>query len=164
MSGDFDAQDFRTAAGQFMTGVTVITTLDAEGNPNGLTANSFTSVSLHPPMVLFCLGSDSSNFDAFEAANGFVAHVLAADQEALSIRFAAKGIDRFAGLDWVPGHNGLPVLSGCLATMECDLAHSYDGGDHKIYVGEVKALSTGGLDRPALGYFRGRYVNSPHLG
>jgi 3-hydroxy-9,10-secoandrosta-1,3,5(10)-triene-9,17-dione monooxygenase reductase component len=164
MSGDFDAQDFRTAAGQFMTGVTVITTIDAEGQPCGLTANSFTSVSLHPPMVLFCLGNDSASIDAFEAGNGFVVHMLAADQEALSIRFAAKGIDRFQGLTWSPGYNGLPVIPDALATMACELAHTYEGGDHKIYVGEVKSLSTAGPERDALGYFRGRYVTSPEVG
>jgi flavin reductase (DIM6/NTAB) family NADH-FMN oxidoreductase RutF len=160
MSGDFDAQDFRTAAGQFMTGVTIITTLDADGNPSGLTANSFTSVSLHPPMVLFCLGMDSTNFEAFEAGNGFAVHVLAAEQQDLSMRFSVKGIDRFEGLDWMPGLNGLPVLAGALATLQCHLVHRYEGGDHIIYVGEVDALSMGDSDRAALGYFRGRYVAS----
>lgn len=160
MSPEFDTQDFRSAAGQFMTGVTIVTTLDADGVPSGLTANSFSSVSLHPPMVLFCLGRDSTNLDAFEAGNGFVVHVLAADQQDMSQRFAAKGIDRFDGVDWEPGHNGLPVLPDALATFECDLALAHDGGDHIIYVGEVKAMTTVDVDRSALGYFRGRYVTS----
>ncbi|MDH4117108.1 MAG: flavin reductase family protein [Acidimicrobiia bacterium] len=160
MTNEFDARDFRTAAGQFMTGVTVVTTLDADGAPAGLTANSFTTVSLHPPMVLFCLGVDSANLDAFEAGNGFVVHVLAAEQQDLSQQFASKGIDRFDGVDWSPGRDGRPVLSGALATFDCDLAHTYDGGDHRIYVGRVMALSTGDTEAHALGYFRGRYVAS----
>jgi 3-hydroxy-9,10-secoandrosta-1,3,5(10)-triene-9,17-dione monooxygenase reductase component len=163
MVDEFDPQDFRVAAGQFITGVTVITTLDVDGAPSGLTANSFSSVSLHPPMVLFCLGRDSTNFGAFESGRGFVAHVLADEQQDLSQRFAAKGIDRFEGVDWQPGHNGLPVISGALATFQCDLVHSHDGGDHVIHVGEVKRLDTERLDRDALGYFRGRYIASPEV-
>jgi flavin reductase (DIM6/NTAB) family NADH-FMN oxidoreductase RutF len=164
MGEAFDPQDFRVAAGQFMTGVTVVTTLDAEGQPTGLTANSFSSVSLHPPMVLFCLGSDSANLDAFEAGRGFVAHVLAHDQQDISQRFASKGVDRFEGVDWSTGLNGLPVIAGALATFQCELVHAHPGGDHVIYVGEVKRLDTSGLDREALGYFRGRYVASPNHG
>jgi flavin reductase (DIM6/NTAB) family NADH-FMN oxidoreductase RutF len=158
---DIDPREFRTAAGQFMTGVTVITTVDAKGNPSGLTANSFTSVSLHPPMVLFCLGKDSTNLDAFEAGNGFVVHVLSHDQEDLSVRFAAKGIDRFEGFEWRPGHAGLPVIEGALATFECDAAGTFEGGDHLLYLGAVRKISMGDTGAPGLGYFRGRYVASP---
>lgn len=143
-----------------MTGVTVVTTLDAAGDPVGLTANSFTSVSLHPPMVLWCLGKDSTSLEAFEAGNAFAVHVLAADQQPLAQRFATKGIDRFEGVPWEPGHAGVPVLSGCLAVFECSLAHAYDGGDHLIYVGAVERLTGGDEDdRPALGYFRSRYIS-----
>jgi flavin reductase (DIM6/NTAB) family NADH-FMN oxidoreductase RutF len=158
---EIDPREFRTAAGQFMTGVTVITTTDADGRPSGLTANSFSSVSLHPPMVLFCLGRDSTNLDAFEAGNGFVVHVLSAEQTDVAVRFASKGIDRFEGIDWRAGHAGLPVLDGALATFECDAAGTFDGGDHVVYLGRVRKISTGDTEVAALGYFRGRYVVSP---
>lgn len=161
MEHEIDPRDFRTAAGQFMTGVTIVTTIDADGTPSGFTANSFSSVSLDPPLVQFSLGRNSTNLDAFTAGNGFVVHVLAADQQDLSVRFSAKGIDRFEGSDWWPGHNGLPVLADSLATFECSPWATYEGGDHLIYVGMVERLTVGDVEGAALGYFRGRYFTSP---
>lgn len=161
MAAEADGSRFRAAASQFMTGVTVVTTLDPEGTPVGFTANSFTSVSLDPPMVLFCLGQDSNTLTAFAAADGFVVHVLSADQQDLAVRFATKGIDRFAGTAWIPGEAGRPVLSEALATFECRTVHTYDGGDHLIFVGEVERFGTGDTTRAALGFFRGGYVLSP---
>ena len=158
LAESFDARAFRDAAGQFGTGVTIVTTLDEAQRPVGLTANSFTSVSLDPPMVLFCLGKTSDTVAAFDAGHGFVVHVLAADQQDLSNRFASKGVDRFDGTAWSGGLGNLPVIEGALATFECELAHTYEGGDHLIYVGEVKGMSLGDTDRDALGYFRGRYT------
>jgi len=155
-----DPIEFRNAAGQFMTGVTAVTTLDAEGERAGLTANSFTSVSLDPPMVLVCIGNDTSTVEAFKAENGFVVHVLADAQKDVSMQFAAKGIDRFEGLEVSEGFNGLPVVAGALATFECSTARVYEGGDHLIFVGEVQNLTTGDTEAPALGYFRGRYFSS----
>lgn len=155
-----DPIEFRTAAGQFMTGVTVVTTRDDEGDWHGLTANSFTSVSLDPPMVLVCIGEDTSTVEGFGAGNGFVVHVLAASQRHLAVQFAAKGLDRFEGVEAAPGYNDLPVLSGVLATFECSLAHVYEGGDHVIFVGTVERLTVGDVEAPALGYFRSRYVSS----
>lgn len=160
---ELDPRELRDAFGEFMTGVTIITTVDAEGNPHGLTANSFSSVSLEPPMAMFSLGRTSSTFDAFEAGNGFVFHILADDQRDLSMQFAAKGIDKFAGVDTRPGHNGIPVIEGALASFECSQEHVYEGGDHLIYVGRIEAFSVGDRDRPALGYFRGTYVTSPSV-
>lgn len=160
MEQEIDPRKFRDAAGQFMTGVSIVTTLDADGAPSGLTANSFASVSLDPPLVQFSLGRSSTNVEAFEAGNGFVIHILAADQQHLSMRFASKGIDRFEGTGWVSGHNGLPVLPGALAAFECSPWATYDGGDHLIFVGEVQRLTIGDVDAPALGYFRGRYYTS----
>lgn len=157
---EIDPIELRNAAGQFMTGVTVVTTLDADGERAGLTANSFTSVSLNPPMVLVCVGNDTSTVEAFKAQNGFVVHVLADAQKNVSMQFASKGIDRFEGLDVTDGYAGLPVVAGALATFECSTAHVYEGGDHLIFVGEVQRLSTGDTDAPALGYFRGRYFTS----
>lgn len=157
---DIDPIKFRNAAGQFMTGVTVVTTKDDDGEWNGLTANSFTSVSLDPPMVLVCIGDDTSTVEAFRAGNGFVVHILAQSQRDVSMQFAAKGIDRFEGLEVSEGYNGLPVVAGALATFECSLAHIYEGGDHLIFVGKVENLGTGDTEQPALGYFRGRYFGS----
>lgn len=158
MAGEFDARDFRTAAGQFLTGVTIVTTLDAEGKPCGLTANSFTSVSLHPPLVLWCIGRDSTNLDAFDAGNPWAVHVLGLHQQDLAVRFSTKGIERFDGIDWSPGVDGTPLLPGALAVFECRPSSVYDGGDHLIYLGEVAGLTIGDTDRPALGYFRSRYI------
>ncbi len=160
MAEPIDPRAFRDAAGQFSTGVTIVTTLDGDGSPVGLTANSFTSVSLDPPMVLFCLGKSSDTVPAFDAGHGFVVHVLSAHQRGLSNMFASKGVDRFEGTDWSPGINGLPVISGALSTFQCELAHRYDGGDHVIFVGEVQAMSVGDVEAPALGYLRGRYIES----
>ncbi len=157
---DIDPIEFRYAAGQFMTGVTAVTTIDGAGEPAGLTVNSFTSVSLDPPMVLVCIGNETSTVEAFKAGKGFVVHVLSAAQKDVSMQFAAKGIDRFEGLEVSEGYNGLPVLAGALATFECSNAHVYEGGDHLIFVGEVQRLTTGDTDAPPLGYFRGRYTSS----
>ena len=155
-----DPIEFRKAAGQFMTGVTVVTTRDDEGDWHGLTANSFTSVSLDPPMVLVCIGDDTSTVEAFSDGNGFVVHVLTESQRDVSVQFAAKGLDRFEGLEVSLGHNDLPVLSGALATFECSLAQVHEGGDHLIFVGTVERLTVGDTGAPALGYFRGRYISS----
>ncbi len=160
MAEDIDPRAFRDAAGQFATGVTVITTIDGDGAPVGFTANSFTSVSLDPPMVLFCLGKTSESLPAFEAGPGFAVHILSAGQLEVSIRFASKGIDRFEGLDWAAGMHGVPVIEGALAVFECSLTHVYDGGDHLIFVGTVERLSPVDHDTPALGYFRGGYTET----
>lgn len=160
MSQGIDPHDFRRAASQYPTGVTIVTTLDTAGSPAGLTANSFTTVSLHPPLVLVCIGRDSTVFEAFDARRGFVVHVLAADQEDLAVRFAAKGVDRFGGIGWQPGLLGLPVLPDCLARFECAPAGTHDGGDHLVLVGRVERLEVGPKDRASLGYHRGRYIRT----
>ena len=161
MAEEIDPRAFRDAAGQFATGVTVITTVDGGGVPVGFTANSFTSVSLDPPMILFCLGKTSESLPAFAAAAGFAVHILSARQLEVSIRFASKGIDRFEGLDWTPGVHGVPVIDGSLAVFECSSTHAYDGGDHVIFVGTVERLGPVDHDSAALGYFRGGYTETP---
>lgn len=152
-------KEFRDAASQFVTGVTVVTTLASDDTPLGLTVNSFSTVSLDPPLVLFCLGRDSDAFEAFDDGNGFVVHVLASDQEAVSRKFATKGIDKFADGEWDRGMDGLPVLRGALATFQCEMYRSYSGGDHTINIGLVRELSIGDATKPALAYFRHDYVN-----
>lgn len=155
---EFDSRELRDAFGEFMTGVTVVTTRDPDGEPAGLTVNSFSSLSLDPPLVLFSVGKSSNTFEAFGTDNGFVIHVLAQDQRDIADQFATKDTDRFDGIDWSPGFDDLPVLDGCLATFECSREHVYEGGDHLILVGRIERLWVGERERPALGYFRSRYV------
>ena len=137
---DFDPREFRGALGAFPTGVTVITTRDGDGARVGITANSFNSVSLDPPMVLFGLARSARSLSAFNQAEHWAVHILSAGQEALSNRFAKSGEDKFAGVEIEEGIAGLPLLAGCAARMQCRTAFRYEGGDHLIFVGEVLAL------------------------
>ena len=139
-----DSKQFRKALGSFTTGVTVVTTRGVEGEDVGLTANSFNSVSLDPPMVLWSLDRKSSIAAAFMAADHFAVHILASDQEHVSNQFAARGIDRFAGLAVERGHGDIPLLAGCSARFECRTSYRHDGGDHVIFVGEVVAFDSFG--------------------
>lgn len=132
-------RSFRSALGTFATGVTVVTTR-SDGIDVGLTANSFNSVSLDPPMVLWSLSKTSSALPAFMAAPCFAVHVLAHDQDHLSTRFATRGIDRFQGLDVRRGIGDAPLLDGCSARFECRTEFQYEGGDHVIFVGRVEAF------------------------
>lgn len=150
-----DVQSFRNALGRFATGVTIVTTLDAAGRPVGLTANSFNSVSLDPPLVLWSLARRSANLPAFEAAGRFAVNVLAADQRDLSDRFARPVEDRFAGVDWQAGAAGIPVLAGATACFECTTDNRIDGGDHVIFLGRVDRFHH--ADREPLIYHAGRY-------
>jgi 3-hydroxy-9,10-secoandrosta-1,3,5(10)-triene-9,17-dione monooxygenase reductase component len=156
MQHSFDPHHFRQALGAFPTGVTIITTVDAAGNDVGVTANSFNSVSLDPPMVLWSLGRTSSNFDTFIAARHFAVHVLASHQEALASRFSRKDIDRFAGLTVQRGAGGIALLDDCVAHFECRTAFQYEGGDHVIFVGEV--LNFQHCQHEPLVFKRGRFA------
>ncbi len=151
-----DRQAFRAALGSFATGVTVITTRAADGTPVGLTANSFNSVSLDPPMVLWSLARKSLSLPVFCACSHWVVHVLAADQEALSGRFARSGEDKFAGLKIESGTAGVPLLQGCAARFQCRGSFQHEGGDHVIFVGEV--ISFDRTDRAPLVFHAGRYA------
>ena len=152
----FDPKAFRAALGSFTTGVTVITARASDGSPVGLTANSFNSVSLDPPMVLWSLARSSRSLPVFSAASHWAVHVLAADQEALSNRFAKSGEDKFAGLDLETGAGGTPLLPGCAARFECRTSFQYEGGDHLIFVGEVTAFERS--DHAPLVFHAGRYA------
>ena len=132
-----DARGFRNALGAFTTGVTIVTTRDAAGRDVGLTINSFNSVSLEPPLVLWSLARSSGSLAAFVGAEFFAVHILGARQEALSNLFAQRGADKFAGIELGRGHGGAPLLSGCAARFECRTAYRHEGGDHEIFVGEV---------------------------
>ena len=135
--------------------MTVVTTRGAEGEDVGLTANSFNSVSLDPPMVLWSLDRKSSIAAAFMAAEHFAVHILASDQEPVSNQFAKRGIDRFAGLVVERGHGDVPLLAGCSARFECRTSYRHDGGDHIIFVGEVVAFDSFG--RAPLVFHGGNY-------
>ena len=137
-----DGKQFRKALGSFTTGVTVVTARGADGKDVGLTANSFNSVSLEPPMVLWSLDKKSSNRQAFMDTDHFAVHILASDQEQISNRFAKSGIDRFADVKVERGHGDVPLLDGCSARFECRTTYRYDGGDHVIFVGEVLSFDS----------------------
>ncbi|PLZ03261.1 flavin reductase [Burkholderia sp. WAC0059] len=135
---NFDEASFRRALGQFTTGVTVITTRSPDGELVGVTASSFNSVSLDPPLVLWSLATRSASMPAFRANSHYVVNVLAASQLDLCKRFATVKGDRFAGVAHAAGDSGMPVLDGALAWFECHNRSRYDEGDHVIFVGEVE--------------------------
>src|ERR1700739_1521451 len=140
MSADFQARtrQFRAALGTFATGVTIVTTRNAAGEDIGLTANSFNSVSLDPPMVLWSLARKSLSLPAFLHSGYFAVHVLSAEQEKLSMTFDTPGADKFAGLELRRGAGDIPLLPGCSAVFQCRMAFNYEGGDHVIFVGQVE--------------------------
>ncbi|WP_432473553.1 flavin reductase [Amphritea sp. HPY] len=134
---EFDPKDFRRALSQFPTGVTVITTLDAEGNPVGVTASSFNSVSMDPTLVLWSIDKGAHSLSAFENAEHFAVNVLSRDQVATSNNFASRGEDKFANAEYTAGLGDAPVLNDYAAQFECKTWAVYEGGDHLILVGEV---------------------------
>ncbi|THG83100.1 flavin reductase [Pseudomonas sp. A-1] len=152
----FDPQAFRAALGTFTTGVTIITTRTAEGEAVGITANSFNSVSLNPPLVLWSLAKSSRSLPAFSESRFWNVHVLAAEQEPLSGRFATQGSNKFAGIELDDGIGPAPLLPGCTARFQCRTAFQYEGGDHVIFVGEVLAFDSS--ERPPLAFQSGQYA------
>tara|TARA_R110002126_G_scaffold121527_1_gene263098 strand:- start:1650 stop:2564 length:915 start_codon:yes stop_codon:yes gene_type:complete len=151
-----DPRELRNAFGTFMTGVTVVTAKGSDGAPMGFTANSFTSVSLDPPLVLVCLANTSRNFTAFTQADGFAVNILSETQRDVSNTFARPAEDRFANVDWHEGPNGGPVIDGASAWFDCSMHKTVDAGDHVILIGHVEAFEAS--PAPALGYARGAYV------
>jgi flavin reductase (DIM6/NTAB) family NADH-FMN oxidoreductase RutF len=151
----------RNALGQYATGVAIVTTLDGEGRPTGLTVNSFASVSLDPPLVLWSLALTSACGPAFAACSHFAVNVLTAAQVALANRFATNGIDKFADVIWTPGLGGVPLLAGAGAVFECSNAAAHAGGDHTIFIGQVERFAHG---EPApLIFHAGRYCARAEL-
>jgi flavin reductase (DIM6/NTAB) family NADH-FMN oxidoreductase RutF/DNA-binding MarR family transcriptional regulator len=155
MTKSFDSRRLRDCFGRFATGVTIITTLDQAGKPVGLTVNSFSSVSLDPPLILWSLDKRSSHIDAFRNAEYHAINVLSAEQLDLSNLFASPKEDRFEGLDYTSGLCGVPLLANCVAWVECKKASAYEGGDHIIFLCEVERFDYS--DRPALLFLGGRY-------
>ena len=154
-----DAREIRNVMGHFATGVTVITTSDITGKPFGLTVNSFTSLSLNPPLVVVCVDKTVDCYSCFDESKVFAVNVLSEDQEELSRRFATKGIEKFAGIQWRMGECGSPLLDGVIGTIECKVTRSYEGGDHTIFLGEILSATAKG-DRPLL-FFKGKYHRLP---
>jgi flavin reductase (DIM6/NTAB) family NADH-FMN oxidoreductase RutF len=136
-----DARSFRHALGQFASGITVVTTRDAQGRALGLTVSAFCSVSLHPPLVLVCVDARSETHKAFVESKVFGVSVLAEDQDQVSERFARAGGAKFKDLQMVTGQSGAALVPGALAHIECGLAAAHPAGDHTIYVGKVLGLS-----------------------
>lgn len=130
-------EDFRRACAQFATGITVVTTRDAEGRPQGLTANSFTSVSLDPPLVLVCIDKGGTMVPVFHEAPWFGISILNAGQKEISQRFARKGADRFGPGGWIEGFEGVPLIEHALATFVCRPWQTVEAGDHWVLIGEV---------------------------
>jgi len=152
----FDARSFRQALGCFATGITVVTSVGLDGEYLGFTANSFNSVSLDPPLVLFSLDRGAYSLKAFEAAGVFAINILREDQEAVSIAFARALSNKWDGVRTEIWQTGSPILIDALASFDCETTSMHDGGDHVIFVGRVLRLRAGVDGRPLL-YFRGAY-------
>ena len=153
---DFSALEFRASLGMFATGVTIVTARGADGSLVGLTASSFNSVSLSPPLVLWSLAHRAGSMAAFSTGQHYAINVLAAEQQALAERFATPGIDRWDGVAFSEGGNGAPLLAGAAATFECFNRSQYTEGDHVIFVGEVERCAHRPGASPLL-YHGGRF-------
>ena len=154
-----DVQLFKKVLGHFTTGVTVATTLTPDQKPWGITINAFTSLSLEPPLILFCLDKQAKSVSYFKGCSFFGINILAQDQRLLSVQFASKHPDKWRGIphSFSP-QTGCPILAGCLAHIECERHEVLEGGDHWIIIGKVVALkATPNLD--PLVYFKGQYTN-----
>ena len=151
-----DTRALRNALGRFATGIAIVTAIDPDGHPIGLTVNSFSAVSLQPALVLWCLDNGSHNLEAFRKASHHAINILSADQQDLSNRFATWPADRFVGLPWQPGAGGAPVFPDCCATFEVANETAHAGGDHLIFVGRVDKFSEAPALAPLL-FHAGQY-------
>jgi flavin reductase (DIM6/NTAB) family NADH-FMN oxidoreductase RutF/DNA-binding MarR family transcriptional regulator len=163
MKSDIDARAFRRALGNFATGVTVITSQNSQGQKVGVTANSFNSVSLDPPLVLWSLAKDSHSCNVFESASHFAINILAADQIELSNHFSRRQEEKFATVSWTAGIGDCPLLPNCAGRFQCESYERIDAGDHWIFLGKVVAFDD--LGRAPLCYHQGSYsIVSTHPG
>ena len=152
----FEARELRTAFGSFMTGVTIVTTEGIDGAPRGFTANSFTSVSIEPPLLLICIGKAAASMEVFARAKGFAVNILAEQQKDISVLFASKRADKFDHVPWRAGPFGNPLIEGSAAWFDCARYQVIDSGDHIILMGHIEAFSYS--DANPLGYARGGYI------
>lgn len=152
---DIDHASLRQALGCFATGVAIITTLGDWDAPVGLTVNSFSSVSLDPPLILWSLSKKAPSYGAFQRHDGFAVNVMSADAKDLALRFARPAPDKFAGVTWSSGFMGVPLLNDVVATFECRTDSRISKGDHEIYIGRVERFSR--TDREPLVFHRGQF-------
>jgi len=158
----FGPDDFRSSLAMFATGVTIVTALDAAGRPVGLTANSFNSVSIEPPLVLWSLSRHAGSMPAFRRGSHYAINILSADQKALAERFASKDVERFDGVAHRAGASGVPLIDGAAAVFECFNRSRYEEGDHVIFVGEVERCTHRRGASPLL-FHGGRYYTEHPL-
>ena len=158
LTPEFDTAHFREALSQFATGVTVITTRVDDGGFVGLTASSFNSVSLSPPLVLWSLSNEASTLPVFTDNSHYVINVLSASQAHLAEQFARRGVNRFQGVEFTLSRTGLPILNGVSAWFECHNRSRYPEGDHVIFVGEVEQCDV--APQPGLVFHGGRLMES----
>lgn len=151
-----DQHSFRSVLGRFSSGVTVVTTIDRRKRDQGMTVSAFSSVSLDPPLVLICIGHDASLYTTLERATHFTVNILSEGQEALARRFAEPGPNRFSGIGYGRGKNGIAILDDVLGHIECEVVARYESGDHDVIVGAVD-VAEANEGKPLL-YYRGGYA------
>ena len=154
-----DPRELRNVLGCFATGVAVVTSVGDEGKPVGMTINSFSSVSLDPPLILWSIGLESPSRGAYQRHSAFAINIMCSESKDLSLHFARPSEDKFADVDWSEGHEGVPVLGGALASLECAVEDRIISGDHEIYIGRVMKLNQ--RDGDPLLFHRGKFA---HLG
>ena len=150
----FDSKFFRQTLGKYSTGITVVTSSDNDGNPLGMTVNSFTSVSLDPSLVLWCIDKKQPSYNSFMDAKGYAVNILSKDQNDLCFKFSSQLDDKFKNVIWKRSENGFPILENCLAWFDCKKWNYYSGGDHQILVGEVTSFDSFELE--PLTYWNGQ--------
>mgnify|MGYP001246375860 FL=1 len=153
---NFNSKQLRESLGAFATGVTVVTSIAENSEKVGMTVNSFNSVSLEPPLILWSIGRDANCFEAFMASKSFAVHILNKTQSDISNKFAQTGIDKFEGMDCTNGLNDIPILPDFSVCLQCTTKHLYDGGDHVIVVGEVKSIEN--RSQEPLIFYKGDYL------
>lgn len=153
---NFNSKQLRESLGAFATGVTVVTSIAENSEKVGMTVNSFNSVSLEPPLILWSIGRDANCFEAFMASKSFAVHILNKTQSDISNKFAQTGIDKFEGMNCTIGLNDIPILPDFSVCLQCTTKHLYDGGDHVIIVGEVKSIEN--RSQEPLIFYKGDYL------
>ncbi len=134
---NLNANVFKQAMGRFPSGVVIVTTISADGKRCGFTASAFSSLSLDPPLILVCLANSADCYQSFMTNDKFAVNVIGHKQHELAFKFATKGVEKFDGEDFIYGESGLPIIADCVFSLECNVKHTYPGGDHEILVGEV---------------------------
>ncbi|WP_416954403.1 flavin reductase family protein [Nocardioides sp. T5] len=154
--GQFDARKFRDVVGNFASGIVIVTSVH-DGEPAGLTCQSFYSVSLEPPLVSFSVSTSSRTYPTIRESGQFCVNLLAASQFDISTQFAMSGTDKWAGITWRPTESGNPIISGAIGWIDCSIDSEYVAGDHVIVIGRVRGISLENFDEDPLLYFRGQY-------